>query len=175
MTDKKGDTTKKLAGVVCALHGTFDTSPTHPAACPICQGFRVNGASPACACGAPVKPSRRFAFTPVVHNDRKYPGGSAIIIGRADEGTRGYTALVELGTFTTMDVARRTSDHLNGILCLDERTAALITASTMHFRESELVTVLRRALALMEQVRNGTADDADVDDWADDARRLAQV
>lgn len=173
MKDKKGDTTKKLVGIVCVLHGTFDGLMK----CPLCDGFRVNGASPACpgGCGAAVKPSRRFAFTPVVHNDRKYPGGSAILIGRTDEGTRGYTPLDELGAFTTMDVARRTSDHLNGLLGLDARTAALITASTMHFRESELVTVLRRGLALMEQVRNGTADDADVDDWADDARRLAQV
>jgi len=173
VTDKKGDTTKKLVGIVCVLHGTFDGLTK----CPLCDGFRVNGASPACpgGCGAAVKPARRFAFTPVVHNDRKFPGGSAIIMARTDEGTRGYTALLEMGAFTTMDVARRTSDHLNGILGLDERTAALITASTMHFRESELVTTLRRGLALMEQVRNGTADDADVDEWADDARRLAQV
>lgn len=169
---KHDDTTKRRAGTVCVLHGTFELMT-----CPICAAFKVNGASPAClgGCGTPVKPARRFAFTPVVHNDRAYPGGSAIIVGRADEGTRGYTPLKELGTFPNIDAARAAGDKLNDIIGLDKRDAALIAASTMHFRESELVNTLKRGLALMKQVQEGTADQDEVDDWADDARMAAQV
>lgn len=171
-TMKHDDTTKRLAGTVCVLHGTFPRLLT----CPICDGYRVNGGEPACeCCGAKLKPMRRFAFTAVSHNDRALPGGGGIIVGRADEGTRGYSPLPALGVFETFEEAQKKADELNRVLGLDEKAATLVVVGTMHVRESEMMAVLRRALELMEQARNGTADDDAVMEWADDARRIAQV
>lgn len=165
MKDKKGDTTKKLAGIVCALHGTFTVSK-----CPVCVGFHANGGMPACSggCGTPVKQIRRFAFVAVVR-----PEG--MIVGRADEGTRGYTPLPDLGTFKTDKECNALVAELNRRAGLDDRTAALIAVGTMHTRESELVAVLRKALVLVKQAQEGTADQDELDEWADDARRAAQV
>lgn len=163
---KKDDTTKKLVGIVCVLHGTFDGLKK----CPICEGFHANGGMPACSggCGATVKQVRRFAFGIVAR-----PEG--IIVGRSDEGTRGYTPLTDLGTFKTAEHAHKIVADLNRRAGLDDRAAALIVVGTMHTRESELVNVLRRGLALMKQVQEGTADQDEVDEWADDARMAAQV
>jgi hypothetical protein len=166
----KHETTKKLVGIVCAIHGTFDVPK-----CPICMGFHANGGRPSCpgGCGATAKLTRRFAFLPVVHNDRAYPGGSAIILGRADEGTRGYTALKELGTFTTIDAAKHAADHLNGLLGLDKQTASMIALSTMHVRESEMGRVIKAGLDLIDRVAMGTAEQDELDEWKEEARRYA--
>lgn len=166
MTHKKGDTTKKLVGIVCVLHGTFDGLKK----CPICEGFHANGGMPACSggCGATVKQVRRFAFGIVTR-----PEG--ILVGRADEGTRGYTPLTDLGTFKNAEHCHKIVAELNRRAGLDDRTAALIVVGTMHTRESELVLTLKRGLELMKQVQDGTADTDEVAEWADDARRLAQV
>lgn len=163
---KKDDTTKKLVGIVCVLHGTFNGLKK----CPICEGFHANGGMPSCSggCGATVKQVRRFAFTAVVRQD-------GIMIGRADEGTRGYTPMGECGAFETEGDARKVAADLNQRAGLDERTAALIVVGTMHSRDSELVNILKRGLALMKQVQEGTADQDEVDEWADDARQAAQV
>jgi hypothetical protein len=163
---EKDKTTKRLAGIVCALHGTFEKLTK----CPICVGFHANGGMPSCSsgCGTPVKQVRRFAFTLVVQP-------KAILVGRCDEGTRGYTPLPELGTFQTAEEIASVIADLNRRAGLDERAAVMIAVGTMHTRESELVSVLKRALVLMKQVQEGTADQDEVDEWADDARQAAQV
>jgi hypothetical protein len=67
---------------------------------------------------------RRHAYTAIVR-----VGG--YVIGRADEGTPGYTPEPSFGTFTDYQKAKDRADKLNRALGLTEAEAMLIVLDTM--------------------------------------------
>lgn len=102
------------------------------------------GIVPTCPKCRTQQPQRqRFAFTPVLLTEEEIkkvcaqkgamppPPGAFWIIGRADEGTPGYTPLLVCGIFDTEKQARKQSDELNKFSGLPKDVAAMIVLSTM--------------------------------------------
>jgi hypothetical protein len=73
---------------------------------------------------------RRHAYTGVIRKGRKR-GEAPYGIGRADEGTAGYTPCPELGTFHDLVAAQREAEQLNAALGLDKLEAWKIVADTI--------------------------------------------
>lgn len=74
---------------------------------------------------------RRHAYTAVINP--RGPNGSpnGYGIGRADEGTGGYTPVRHYGPFETYERAKSYADHLNAMLNLSKLEAFEIVADTM--------------------------------------------
>lgn len=66
----------------------------------------------------------RFAYTAIVDQ-------SGYSIGRADEGTRGYTPLPAEGRFPCYEDAKKRAEEMNIAMGLDPKDAVLIVLGTM--------------------------------------------
>jgi len=160
---------KKPAGVICTMHRlTWEGL----AKCPLCEGFRANGAKP-----SEVKPTRRFAFTAAfvpavgVKTSTGYlpgpPLGHGFMVGRADEGADGWTPIPALGVFETYEKATKRAAVLNGALGLDTKEAAAIVDGTM--RTGSLKRAHAATLRVLKQLLDAP-DDEDTDNERDAAR-----
>lgn len=174
--------TKKQAGVVCILHGTQDGGLR----CAVCEGYRANGTKPGlvCGCGNTIAftPRRRFAFTAVLvteaelrrmsveHGESVAPPGAHWMVGRADEGTRGYSPLPHLGLCETEREARRVAERLNRTAgWSDVAEPNMLVLSTMTVQESHLERLLRRGLELMKKwVATGIENSDDDREWIEE-------
>jgi hypothetical protein len=91
-----------------------------------------------CGCWQPQR--RRFAFTAVLVAGSEFdklgfrdvPPSNNWIIGKADEGTQGYTPMILEGTFLDEKVARARAAQLNKLAGWhDEGEAQMLVLSTM--------------------------------------------
>jgi hypothetical protein len=148
---------KKRAGTVCILHGRTWAGMDR---CPICEGHKANGDKLGVVCGCgntiPYKPVRRFAFTAVLlteadmrdltlrHGLPVAPPGAHWLVGRADEGTRGYSPLPHVGLFETQDEALAKAAELNYAAgWADRGEAHMLVLSTMDAGGMRLKQLLR--------------------------------
>lgn len=153
---------KKPAGCVCILHGTFDKLTR----CPICAGFRANGSLPACegGCATAKKPVRRFVFVSTGNG-----------IGRADEGTDGYTPMPEAGHFPSFEAAQERAMEWNARMGYTLKDAELIAVGTM--RGQNLLDRIERLTKLLKSgrelmIRDYKALPSEMQEWADEIEAL---
>jgi hypothetical protein len=104
---------------------------------------------PECSrCSEPQPQRQRFAFTAVCEQ-------KGWIIGRADEGTRGYTPKPEYGVFAHTDErkARDKAAELNKeIGWTSEGDAQMVVLRTMAVKEDHLAGLLGQAVTMLQRV-----------------------
>jgi hypothetical protein len=153
---------KKPAGCVCILHGTFDKLMR----CPICEACRAVGGDPF-VLSQQKPPVRRFAFASTGNG-----------IGRADEGTDGYTPMPEAGHFPSFEAAQERAMDWNARMGYTHEEAELIAVGTMRGQNLEdriekLTVLLKRGRELLIEEAGGyKALTLDQKEWADEIEEL---
>jgi threonine synthase len=98
------------------------------------------------SCKAPQPPRQRFAFTAVIDEQ-------GWVIGLAEEGTRGYTKLLQEGIQPDEATARARAAALNKhVGWTDEGAAQMVVLTTMPMKEDHLAGLLGQAVAMLRRV-----------------------
>jgi len=123
-------------------------------------------------CGKQQPQRQRFAFTAVAAQ-----GGW--IIGRADEGTRGYTPVSGEGFFGLDEkTARERAEEMNKHVGWDsEKDAQMVVLRTMPMKEEHLAELLGRATEIFGHVLEadlGEEHDSDINEFLEDAKGYAK-
>lgn len=138
-----------------------------------------------CTCGRWQPQQRRFAFTAVLmagseflkHGISEPPPNHNWIIGRADEGTRGYSPIVVEGCFEHEKEARDRAAKLNKLSgWKDEGEAQMLVLTTMQIKENHLARLLKRGVELVKQMDQSSEkpEPSDLDEWLKDAAPYAK-
>ena len=115
---------------------------------------------PSCeSCGAPQPLRQRFAFTAVLMSSKELkkagfpniPVSMVWVIGRADEGEKGYTPISKEGIFSTETYARDQAKKMNAkIGWKDEGDAQMLVLRTIPALEDELKKLLKLTVSPLE-------------------------
>lgn len=116
-------------------------------------------------CRKPLPQRQRFAYTAVIISNAELAkagmprmprglGDGSWIIGRADEGTTGYTPMPTEGLFVDEEKARERAKVMNKhVGWMDEADAQMLVLRTMPMKEEHLAGLLGRAVTLLTWVR----------------------
>lgn len=121
-------------------------------------------------CKAMQPQRRRFAYTAVITE-------KGWIVGRAEEGTRGYTPMPDVGTFTDEREARISAGKMNqDIGWTNEGDAQMMVLTTMPMKEDHQASLLFRAAELFRKSQHFGLQDwaVEINEWLKDVKGYAK-